>query len=85
MQIFVLILEMYVKNIFKVKLFYYSQTNLYFQLDEIHMKSNVVYQNGKLIGHAENQSVKSANRIQCFMSSSIIIIEMWFHLYLFNK
>ena len=30
------------------------------------------YQNGKLIGHAENQSVKSANRIQCFMLSSIL-------------
>ena len=27
-QIFVLILEMYVKNIFKVKLPYYRQTNL---------------------------------------------------------
>ena len=27
-------------------------------------KSNVAYQNGKLIGHAENQYVKSANRIQ---------------------
>ena len=36
------------------------------------IKSNVAYQNGKLIGHAENQSVKSANRIQCFMLSSIL-------------
>ena len=42
------------------------------QLDEIHIKSNVAYQNGKLVGHAENQSVKSANRIQCFMLSSIL-------------
>ena len=35
------------------------------QLDEIHIKSNVAYQNGKLIGHAKN-------RIQCFMLSSIL-------------
>ena len=26
----------------------------------------------EIIGHAENQSVKSANRIQCFMLSSIL-------------
>ena len=34
----------------------------------LHIKMQNAYQNG----HAENQSVKSANRIQCFMLSSIL-------------
>ena len=56
----------------KVALLQPNELKVNIRLDEQHIKSNVAYQNGKLIGHAENQSVKSANRIQCFMLFSIL-------------
>ena len=42
------------------------------QLDEIHIKSKLAYQSGKLIGTAENNDQKPATRIQCFMISSVL-------------
>ena len=39
-------------------------------MDEIHIKSKLSYQSGKLIGTADNNDQKSATRIQCFMISS---------------
>ena len=62
--------QKYLKS--KAALLQPNELKVNIQLDEIHIKSNVAYQNGKLIGHAENQSVKSANRIQCFVLSSIL-------------
>ena len=41
------------------------------QLDEIHIKSKVVYENGNVRGYAENKSMKEANRMQCFLISSL--------------
>ena len=64
------ICQKYLKS--KAALLQPNELKVNIQLDEIHIKSNVAYQNGKLIGYAENQSVKSANRIQCFMLSSIL-------------
>ena len=40
-------------------------------MDEIHIKSKVVYDNGKVRGYAENKSLKEANGMQCFMLSSL--------------
>ena len=41
------------------------------QLDEIHKKSKVAYDNGKVRGYTENKSLKETNRMQCFMLSSL--------------
>ena len=51
------------------------------QLDEIHIKSKLSYQSGKLIGTADNNDQKPATRIQCFMISSIFgkKTKMWYH------
>ena len=38
--------------------------------DEIHVKSKVAYAGGRIIGYADNNM--TANRIQCFMLSSIL-------------
>ena len=42
------------------------------QLDEIHIKPKMTYQNGKLIGNAGNSDTKQANRVQTFMISSVL-------------
>ena len=42
------------------------------QLDETHIKSKISYQNGKVFGNAENHEQKAANRIQCFLISSVL-------------
>ena len=42
------------------------------QLDEIHIKSKLSYQSGKLIGTADNNDQKPATRIQCFMISAVL-------------
>ena len=42
------------------------------QVDEIHIKSKLSYQSGKLIGTADNNYQKPATRIQCFMISSVL-------------
>ena len=52
------------------------------QLDEIHIKSKVVYDNGKVCGYAENKSLKETNRMQCFMLSSLFsdnrdVVQWW--------
>lgn len=61
--------QKYLKS--KASLLQPNELKVNIQLDEIHIKSNIVYQNGKLLGCAENHNLKSANRIQCFMLSSI--------------
>ena len=43
------------------------------QLDEVHITSKLVYHSGKVIGSADNtDQPKPANRLQCFMLSSIM-------------
>ena len=42
------------------------------QLDEIHIKAKMTYQNGKLIGNSGNNITRQANRIQTFMISSVL-------------
>ena len=43
------------------------------QIDEVHIKSKLVYESGKLIGNADNsEENKPANRLQCFLISSIM-------------
>ena len=43
------------------------------QLDEVHLTSKLVYHTGKVIGRADNtDQQKPANRLQCFMLSSIM-------------
>ena len=43
------------------------------QLDEIHIKSKLSYQSGKLMGTADNNYQKPATRIQCFMIASVFL------------
>ena len=42
------------------------------QLDEIHIKPKLTYQNGKLIGNSGNNITGYANRIHTFMISSVL-------------
>lgn len=59
----------YLKN--KVKYLRPEELNVTLQLDEIHVKAKVSYQNGKLVGNACNKDQQQANRIQTFMISSV--------------
>ena len=49
-----------------------SELLVILQLDEIHIKPKLTYKCGKLIGNAGNNAQHQANRIQCFMISSVL-------------
>ena len=50
------------------------------QLDEIHVKSKLSYQGGKLIGTADNNDQKPTTRIQCLSYHLFCqITKMWYH------
>ena len=41
------------------------------QLNEIHIKTKVVYENGKVFQYVGNKTSKEANRLQCFLIASL--------------
>ena len=45
--------------------------NINIQIDEIHTKDVVEYRAGKLSGFSDNKPGENANRVQCFMISSL--------------
>ena len=60
----------YLRN--KVKYLKQHELLVTHQLDEIHIKPKMTYQNGKLIGNSGNNITRQANRIQTFMISSVL-------------
>ncbi len=56
----------------KVKYLEPTELLVTLQLDEIHIKPKVSYQNGQLYGNASNRDQQQANRIQTFMISSVL-------------
>ena len=61
----------YLRN--KVKYLKQHELLVTLQLDEIHIKPKMTYQNGKLIGNSGNNITRQANRIQTFMISSVLL------------
>ena len=60
----------YLRN--KVKYLKQHELLVTLQLDEIHIKPKMTYQNGKLIGNSENNITRQANRIHTFIISSVL-------------